>query len=90
LWKAGRFDNSQNNFKISWDKNGLNSYYVTERMYYYLDKDKHKERFKSIRAKLYITRMHQEGPKRFLLQFIMDKMTEAEQGMFVDIACTYS
>eukprot|EP01127_Copromyxa_protea_P013578 TRINITY_DN3679_c0_g1_i2.p1 TRINITY_DN3679_c0_g1~~TRINITY_DN3679_c0_g1_i2.p1 ORF type:complete len:426 (-),score=85.90 TRINITY_DN3679_c0_g1_i2:355-1632(-) len=70
---------NSSNFKISWDKNGLNSYYVTERMYYYLDKDKHKEKFKSIRAKLYITRMHQEGAKRFLLQFIMDKMTEAEQ-----------
>eukprot|EP01126_Amoeba_proteus_P062960 TRINITY_DN8628_c0_g1_i16.p1 TRINITY_DN8628_c0_g1~~TRINITY_DN8628_c0_g1_i16.p1 ORF type:complete len:646 (+),score=121.56 TRINITY_DN8628_c0_g1_i16:70-1938(+) len=72
------------NFKITWDKNGLNSYYVTERMYYYLHKEK-SDRLDSLRAKLYITRLHQSGNKCFLLQFLMEQLTETERGNFVSI-----
>jgi len=41
----------------------MTSYYVTERMYYYLDRDKHREKYNNIRAKLYITRLHQVRDK---------------------------
>jgi DNA-directed RNA polymerase subunit N (RpoN/RPB10) len=41
------------NFSIMWDRTRANSYYVTERMYYYLDKEKHKEKFSGMRGKLY-------------------------------------
>jgi len=65
-------------FTIIWDRYKINSYYLTERMYYYLDREKHKEKYDAIRAKLYITRLHQVGKKVFLLQFIMEKLTDEE------------
>jgi hypothetical protein len=70
---------NNDNFDILWDQSGLNSYYVLERMYYYLDKEKHKNKFNSIRAKLYITRVHQHGDWIFLLQFITEHLTLEEQ-----------
>lgn len=50
-------------------------------MYYYLDKGKYKEKSASTRAKLYITRLQQEGERRFLLQFVVQHLTSAQQGM---------
>jgi len=70
---------NNDNFDILWDQSGLNSYYVLERMYYYLDKEKHKNKFNSIRAKLYITRVHQHKDWIFLLQFITEHLTLEEQ-----------
>jgi len=67
------------NFEIMWDQSGMNSYYVLERMYYYLDKEKHKNKFNSIRAKLYVTRVHQNKDWIFLLQFITEHLTLEEQ-----------
>jgi hypothetical protein len=69
----------QGDFTIVWDRNKLNAYYVTERMYYYLDREKHKNKFSSIRAKLYITRVHQKEEQVFLLQFIMERLSDEEQ-----------
>jgi len=70
---------NNDNFEILWDQSGMNSYYVLERMYYYLDKEKHKNKFNSIRAKLYITRVHQHKDWIFLLQFITEHLTIEEQ-----------
>eukprot|EP01122_Echinamoeba_exundans_P004137 TRINITY_DN14150_c0_g1_i1.p1 TRINITY_DN14150_c0_g1~~TRINITY_DN14150_c0_g1_i1.p1 ORF type:complete len:477 (-),score=119.16 TRINITY_DN14150_c0_g1_i1:113-1489(-) len=66
------------NFSIMWDRTRANSYYVTERMYYYLDKEKHKEKFSGMRGKLYITRMLQKSPTDciFLLQFIVELLSD--------------
>eukprot|EP01126_Amoeba_proteus_P062962 TRINITY_DN8628_c0_g2_i9.p1 TRINITY_DN8628_c0_g2~~TRINITY_DN8628_c0_g2_i9.p1 ORF type:complete len:467 (-),score=101.33 TRINITY_DN8628_c0_g2_i9:322-1722(-) len=47
-------------------------------MYYYLHKEK-SDRLDSLRAKLYITRLHQSGNKCFLLQFLMEQLTETER-----------
>jgi len=70
---------NNDNFEILWDQGGMNSYYVLERMYYYLDKEKHKNKYNSIRAKLYITRVHQHKDWIFLLQFITEHLTVEEQ-----------
>jgi hypothetical protein len=69
---------SANDFKVIWDRAHVNSFYVTERMYYYLDRDKHRDKFRNLRAKLYITRLQQRAGQTFLLQFIMDKIAEEE------------
>jgi len=61
---------NEQGFTIMWDRSKSNSYYVTERMYYYLDKDKHREKYKSIRAKLYITRLHQLGMGKTLTRYL--------------------
>jgi hypothetical protein len=51
-------------------------------MYYYLDRGKYKEKDSSSRAKLYITRLQQEGKKKFLLQFVVQHLTVAQIGLF--------
>lgn len=63
-------------FKVTWDRNHSNSYYITERMYYYLDKEKQTDKFESIRAKLYVTRIQQRNCEDFLLQFIIEKLND--------------
>jgi hypothetical protein len=70
---------NETDFAVVWDRNKLNSYYVTERMYYYLDKEKHREKYTDVRAKLYITRLHQKGDRIFLLQFIGERLSDEEQ-----------
>jgi hypothetical protein len=57
---------SETAFTVMWDRNHSNSFYVTERMYYYLDREKHKDKYKTIRAKLYITRLHQKGMLHYI------------------------
>lgn len=65
-----------NDFKVTWDRPHNQAYYVTERMYYYLDKEKYREKFKSLRAKLYITRVQQRSAQTFLLQFIIERQSD--------------
>jgi hypothetical protein len=67
-----------NDFKVVWDRAHSNSFYVTERMYYYLDREKHRDKFRSLRAKLYITRLLQRAGQSFLLQFIIERAQEEE------------
>lgn len=67
-----------NDFKVIWDRAHSNSFYVTERMYYYLDRDKHKDKFRHLRAKLYITRLQQRAGQSFLLQFIIERASDDE------------
>lgn len=69
---------SSNDFKIVWDRAHSNSFYVTERMYYYLDREKHRDKFRNLRAKLYITRLLQRTGQSFLLQFIIERAQEEE------------
>lgn len=68
-------DNSAD-FKVIWDRAHSNSFYVTERMYYYLDREKHRDKFRHLRAKLYITRLQQRAGQSFLLQFIIERALE--------------
>lgn len=68
-------DNSAD-FKVIWDRAHSNSFYVTERMYYYLDREKHRDKFRHLRAKLYITRLQQRAGQSFLLQFIIERAME--------------
>jgi len=89
VWKRSRnkwnsFDKiisffNNDKFDLYSDETGPNSYYVIERMYYYLDKEKHKDKFNSIRAKLYITRVNQKKDWIFLLQFITEYITLEDQ-----------
>jgi hypothetical protein len=69
---------SSNDFKVVWDRAHSNSFYVTERMYYYLDREKHRDKFRNLRAKLYITRLLQRTGQSFLLQFIIERAQEEE------------
>jgi hypothetical protein len=73
--KIRSFSNINNDrFDLYVDSIGYNSFYVIERMYYYLDKEKHKNRYKNLRAKLYITRVNQNKDWIFLLQFITEHL----------------
>lgn len=69
---------NEEDFTVIRDKSKHASYYHTERMYYYLDRDRFKEKYRTIRAKLYITRLQRKGDPIFLLQFIMERLTEEE------------
>ena len=40
---------NETEFAVVWDRNKMNSYYVTEQMYYYLDKEKHREKYTDVR-----------------------------------------
>ncbi|XP_049850775.1 uncharacterized protein LOC126323902 isoform X2 [Schistocerca gregaria] len=62
--------------EVIWDHLHLNSFYITERMYYYLDHEKHKDKLQTLRAKLYITRLQQRTERTLLLQFIMEKIRD--------------
>lgn len=68
----------EDDFTVVRDKSKHTSYYLTERMYYYLDREKYKDKYRTIRAKLYITRVKRKGDPLFLLQFIMERLTEEE------------
>jgi len=48
-------------------------------MYYYLDKEKHRDRFHSVRAKLYLTRVHQTKNWNFLLQFVIEHISVEQE-----------